>query len=184
MAEKPKVTIDEITHKVMEQVLEDKAKQIEIQVANQPIYVLGCHETQGKEMEAIVEKLKADKFPAKLVKEHVDKVFLPDFEKEKVVIETAGVLVILDGKIGAVVGESAFLMHCSENQHKCILLVSEENKERILSTKEHYLYYPNKIVYSNNSELVDLAVQGTIQTTYRLAISEVNKRGKLEHKIK
>jgi len=176
MSGKTKPDIDEIAHRVMDAVLEDKSKQFEIQLANQSIYVLGSHDTQRPEMNAIVEALRKRKFPARLVKEHRDRQFLPDFEKEKVIIESAAVLVVLDGKIGAVVGESAYLMHCSENQHKCVLMVPEENKERILSTKEHYLYYPAKIVYKDSKELVDLAVKAAIQTSYRLAVTEVNKR--------
>jgi hypothetical protein len=184
MPEKPKPNLDEIAHRVIDDILDDKSKQFEIQMANQPIYVLGSHDTQKEEMDSIVKKLVERKFPAKLVREHKDRPFLPDFEKEKVVIESASVLVVLDGKIGAVVGESAYLMHCSENQHKCVLLVPEENKEKILSTKEHYLYYPTKIVYRNKNELVDLAVDGAIQTSFRLAINEVNKRGKMKQKNK
>lgn len=130
MAQRSKLSIDEIAHKVIDSVLTDKDKQIELQVAAQPIYILGHHKTQRGEMEKIRNELKRRRFPAKLVKEHSNKKFLPDFEKEKIVLEKAGVLVILDGRIGAVVGESTYLMHCQEHQHKCILMVNEKNKDK------------------------------------------------------
>lgn len=178
MGEIEKKDIDVSAHNVLDDLLDSKNKQIELLATTIPIYILGHHKTQLKEMQSIQEKIKAAKFEAKLVVEHEDRDFLPDFEKEKVILEHGGIIVILDGKIGAVVGESAYLMSCSELLTKCILMVPKENKDKILSRKEHYLYYLIKYVYESIEELVNAAAGLAIQMAHLWAIIEINKKNR------
>ncbi|MDD5148142.1 MAG: hypothetical protein PHH08_01625 [Candidatus ainarchaeum sp.] len=101
---------------------------------------------------------------------------MPDFEKEKIILENGGIFLILDGNVGAVVGESAHLMGCLKLLDKCILMVAKENKDKILSRKLHYLYYPVKHIYETQEELVNIASYAAVQMAVLSAIIEVNKR--------
>lgn len=155
--------------------LKSRAKKIELKVGFQPIYIFGHHGSHLKEMEEIRDRLKEEyTLPVKLVKEHPDSDHLPDFEKEKAIIEQCGVLVFLDAEKGGVVGETTYLLDKPHILEKSLLLVSKENEDKLLSTKLHYLYFPSKIVYKGSEDLIEKGVEATRQATYRLAIAELN----------
>lgn len=173
MVKNSKVDIDTTTHEVIEKVLEDENKQIELVARSTPIYILGCHESQFEAMEKIRDKITDSKFKAKLLQDIPDNEFLPDNEKQRIILQKKGIFVILDGKIGAVVGESSFLMNNLKNLYKCVLMVPKTNKENLLSRKEHYLYYPIKYIYDTSEELTELASGIAVQMAHLGAIIEV-----------
>lgn len=168
-------SIEQRAHAFVSKNLKNRAKRIELQVYLQPIYIFGHHASQLKEMKKIRDRLKKKyKLPAMLVKDQPDSKHLPDFEKEKAIIDKCGVLIFLDAEKGGVVGETTYLLDKPKILQRSLLLVAKENEPNTLSTQLHYLYFPTKVIYNDKVELVEKGVEAARQMTYRLAIAELN----------
>ncbi len=168
-------TIDSVANELYKSITEEGEKKLEAQVGLQKLCILGNYQTHETQMTKIAEMLCNKNYPATLIK-RVPGGFLPDFEKERKLIEKAAGIVIIDTDRGGAVGESTYLIQSRNLLDKAVLLVPDSIKDDVFfCTKRHYVYYQRKVKYAENS-LVDTAVMAAIQLSHNLAIKELQEK--------
>lgn len=173
----PEHSIESVALELLKEINQSYGK-LEAQIGLQKICILGNHEEHGFEMKKIATKLCEKNYPATIVQKVPDSA-LPDFEKEKPILQKASLLVVIDNDHGGVVCESTYLIQNHQLLEKAILLISESLPDnKFFATQNHYVYYPCKIKYPKNN-LVETAIMAAIQASHRLALKTLAKDGVL-----
>lgn len=88
-----------------------------------------------------------------------------------VALHEANIVVMFDGKRPGTVSESTYLCPYKSIQDKTILFVQEGKKtlDQVMSTEDHYLFYPRIVFYRNKKDLKEKIVKYVKKEVYRLA---------------
>jgi hypothetical protein len=162
-------TIESVANELHKAITEETDKKLETQIGLQAICILGNYQTHEQKMVLIAQQLCDLNYPATLIKKIPDGV-LPDFEKEKKIIEKASCIVLIDTDKGGAVGESTFMIENGSLLEKAVLLVPNTvNEDTFFCTKKHYVYYSRKVRYQED-HLVETAVKAAKQLSHNLAL--------------
>jgi hypothetical protein len=177
-----KFSIDSVALDLFNEINENELTKLETQIGLQKICILGNHEKYLDKMKEIAKKLCDEDYPATIIDKIPEHCLLSDFQKEALILNKSSLILIIDSSVGGVVSESTYLLQNKSFVEKSILLITEGIDEAdFFCTKKHYVYYPNKIKYSEE-KLVEISIKAIKQATHRLALYAVF--GKTEEKEK